>query len=99
MDYILSWEKFDEVKGFLVQELTKRGAKFDEWDKPNAPWETTEFMHDNRKYNMSLSRRKEDMFGLSIVRIPDMYYIATSESIPYHMNYKDALQVYLKEFE
>jgi hypothetical protein len=99
MDYILSWDKFDEVQKFITHELTRRGAQVGKWEpEQQAAWDTSQFVHNNTTYNMSISCRKNDMIGLSITRLPDMHQIV-NESIAYHANYKEALQVYLKEFE
>ncbi len=97
MDYILSWEKFDEIKTFLIEELTKHGAEFiTEWDQPNLPLESVELKYNNVQFHLFLSCRKEDKFGFGISRVPDMHNIV-NESIPYDTHYKDKVLSYIKQ--
>ena len=89
MNNYLSWSDLEKVKILITNELSGIGQT-EKWEPGAMAWETLHFKTQKDTYNLFVSCRQNNRFGLGIFKYPSLETLF-NETIPFDENVAEVL--------
>ncbi len=97
VDDYLSWEKLDEVKLFLEDELKRHGCILNSWHEVDTlPVDVNDFTYNSVEYHMFVSKRNYQGIGFGIMEKNTALVVVPNTRISYNNDYKTTIKGHLE---